>query len=314
MTRRPSAACLSKEDMNKTDLLPGVQDFLCRCPKSGEGVHRWIFSAALTLHRARVPESEMAGLIFNATKNCGRDVSSQEIKDAIVNSGRYLRDGISAERRTPKWPTPNLEQIEAITRDGIGLDGLREISPAKWSDSKPHTEEVIDLLFPGNPLLCVGQSKYTFSTKPREDWRGSLIRRELIVPSTMSKNIGITKDGKKSTHTLDNTGPRRFLVIEFDKGTFDQHARQSWCIFPNLRGSQNSRRSLWPSIVAPSRSTGGFTLTGNPKRMLKGSSDTPLAWALTRQHGLAPNLYACQMDGAMTKGDDNKLFILIRKI
>ncbi len=254
--------------MTTIKLLPGVQDFLCRCPKSGEGVHRWIFSAALTLHRARVPESEMAGLIFNATKNCGRDVSSQEIKDAIVNSGRYLRDGIPAERRTPKWPTQNLEQIEAITRDGIGLDGLREISPAKWSDSKPHTEEVIDLLFPGNPLLCVGQSKYTFSTKPREDWRGSLIRRELIVPSTMSKNIGITKDGKKSTHTLDNTGPRRFLVIEFDKGTFDQHA----AILVHL--SQSARFTKFAPFVMAVHSGskslhGWFYVDGQPEKNVK---------------------------------------------
>jgi hypothetical protein len=35
---------------------------------------------------------------------------------------------------------------------------------------------------------------------------------------------GLTKDGKESSHTLDNTGPRRFLVCEFDQGTVDEHA------------------------------------------------------------------------------------------
>jgi hypothetical protein len=33
----------------------------------------------------------------------------------------------------------------------------------------------------------------------------------------MTKPKGLTKDGRESEHTLDNTGGRRFLVIEFDK-------------------------------------------------------------------------------------------------
>jgi hypothetical protein len=40
----------------------------------------------------------------------------------------------------------------------------------------------------------------------------------------MSATTGTTKDGRTSKHTLDNTGPRRFLVVEFDAGTADEHA------------------------------------------------------------------------------------------
>jgi hypothetical protein len=36
--------------------------------------------------------------------------------------------------------------------------------------------------------------------------------------------LGLTRDGKKSAHTLDNTGPRMYLVIEHDKGTVDEQA------------------------------------------------------------------------------------------
>jgi len=46
----------------------------------------------------------------------------------------------------------------------------------------------------------------------------------LIVPSPMSAITGLTKDGRESKHTLDNTGPRRFLICEFDTGTADDHA------------------------------------------------------------------------------------------
>jgi hypothetical protein len=210
--------------MTRTELPSSAQEFLAGCPKSGGGVNHWLFCAALTLHRANVPESEMAGLILEATRNCGRVVTAYEIERAIVNSGNSLKNGFHAERRTPRWPQANQERIAAIVRDGPRLDDLKQMSPMKWNDDKPHTEEIIDRLFPGNPLLCVGLSKFSFNTMHRETWRGRLAARQFIVPSPMSRIVGITKDGKPSKHTLDNTGLRRFLVVEFDKGTFDQHA------------------------------------------------------------------------------------------
>jgi hypothetical protein len=45
----------------------------------------------------------------------------------------------------------------------------------------------------------------------------------------MTSELGITNSGKKSAHALSNTGPRRFLVIEFDFDT-------QWEACPFLRG------------------------------------------------------------------------------
>jgi hypothetical protein len=131
-----------------------------------------------------------------------------------------------------KWPGVNQEQREAIVADGDGLADLWKASRVRIEDNEQHTEEIIDQLFPGNPLLCCGKyakkpdgESYTdFDTKPREDWRGELSALELIVPSPMSAVTGITKDGKESKHTLANTGTRRFLICEFDTGTTDEHA------------------------------------------------------------------------------------------
>ena len=39
---------------------------------------------------------------------------------------------------------------------------------------------------------------------------------QFVVPSPMATQVGTTKAGKLSEHTLDNTGERAFLVIEFD--------------------------------------------------------------------------------------------------
>ena len=40
----------------------------------------------------------------------------------------------------------------------------------------------------------------------------------------MTTETGLTKSGRKSYHPLDNTGPRRFLLIEADRGSLDQQA------------------------------------------------------------------------------------------
>ena len=123
-----------------------------------------------------------------------------------------------------KWPAVNHKRREAILGDGNGLADLWELSRPRIEDNNRHTEAVVDRLFPGNPLLCCGKSNSDFDTKPREDWRGHLSAQALIVPSPMTAVTGMTKDGRESKHTLNNTGPRRFVITEFDAGTVDEQA------------------------------------------------------------------------------------------
>jgi hypothetical protein len=118
----------------------------------------------------------------------------------------------------------NQEQRAAIIRDSGGLADLWELSKPRIDDGEPHTEQIIDRLFTDGPMLCCGKSNSDFDTKPREEWRGELSRLQFIVPSPMSALTGNTRDGRESKHTLDNTGPRRFLVCEFDRGEIDDHA------------------------------------------------------------------------------------------
>jgi hypothetical protein len=40
----------------------------------------------------------------------------------------------------------------------------------------------------------------------------------------MTARTGKTLDGRTSAHSLANTGPRRYLVIEQDRGTIDEQA------------------------------------------------------------------------------------------
>lgn len=218
-----------------TQLPRFVLDLLAACPAAGAGVHSWLFRLARVLHPFYADKGEMAALIASAAAGCGRDVPAGEIEKAIANSEACAwQPGKKARRAGGAgggWPKPNFKQIEAIASapDAPGLVDLWEASPIRFEDEEPATEAIVDALFPGNPLLCCGHYiDHDFGTGTREEWRGKLAALQFIVPSPMTAEEGRTKEGKLSTHCLDNTGPRRFLVIEFDGGAADTHAAVLW--------------------------------------------------------------------------------------
>jgi len=170
------------------------------------------------LHPYR-PAVEIVRLLEVAT--AGQLVHHGEIERAVERSAAVAwRPGSSTPlNRKPvvrPWPAPNAEQIEAIVARGGGLVDLWESSPLRFDDDSVQTEHLIDLLFPGNPLLCCGMDNSRFRTQKRSQWRGELSAMQLLVPSPMSRERGLTQEGRLSAHSLDNTGPRRFLVIECD--------------------------------------------------------------------------------------------------
>jgi len=210
-----------------TSLPQFLRDELASPPRHGEGVHLWLFRLSRQLHPHYQDKEELARLLAAAVAGCGRVVSPREIVAAITSSATCAwqpNSHASFGAPAPIWPKPNREQIEAIVRDGGGLADLWEASSVRIEDNAAHTEVVIDRLFPGNPLLCCGASQSAFDTKPRADWRGQLPGLQFIVPSPMTTVTGFTKDGRQSKHTLANTGPRRFLICEFDQGVADAHA------------------------------------------------------------------------------------------
>ena len=200
-----------------------VRDLLSAPPQRGGGLHNWLFRTARVLHPFRSRE-EIIDLLRAATN--GEQVKSGEIESAVDSSaGCAWIPGATAMpfKKTSPWPTLDRTKRAAIIASGAGRDDLWEMSPRTLHDES-HTEAIIDTLFPGDSLLCCGASSKSFSTRLRSDWRGKLSALQLIVPSPMSAVKGKTKDGRESQHTLSNTGPRRFLVIEQDSGTPDEQA------------------------------------------------------------------------------------------
>jgi hypothetical protein len=247
--------------MNVTLLPQWCADIIANPPRSGEGFHNWIFRAARALWKCGRGENDIREILKNAAATCGRLVSAREIADAVKNSKTSAPQPVFPQHHP--WPAVNHEQREAIIATGFGLVDLWEISPVRFEDSQSHTEEIIDTLFPGNPLLCAGRSKSEFATRSREEWHGELAALQLIVPSTMTARVGRTQKGKESAHALEITGPRRFLVIEQDGGTIDEQA----AVLLHLA----ERAPLAVAVHSGSKSIHGwFYSAGQPQEKLRG--------------------------------------------
>jgi hypothetical protein len=177
---------------------------------------------------------EIASILYAAAVTCGRYVPGSEIESTLRNAARTVRK-VSGNNSIleialaiplpPPWPELNQKKRKTIiARSKAGLPDLCEASPWLLDEDVRNTEEIIDQLFPGDPLLCAGPNKYDFETKLRSEWCGELAALQFIVPNTMISRIGLTKEGRPSAHAKSNTGPRRFLVVEQDRGSIDEQA------------------------------------------------------------------------------------------
>lgn len=192
-------------------------------PRSGGGFHHWLFRASRALWKCGRSEADILPLLESAAANCGRPVSDSEIQNAMFNS-RPVKGMRNTHTQAP-WARMNAELRESIiTASGAGMADLREASPVRFDDTLPHTEEIIDQLFPADTLLCCGREQKTAHTQARETWRGKLAKKAFIVPSPMTAETGKNQAGKTSDRCLANTGPRRFIVVEFDAGSIDEQA------------------------------------------------------------------------------------------
>jgi len=176
-----------------------------------------------------IPADEALATVLHRIKNSDGHIRVGKIESQLRRAYAFAKANVQlgkiAASVVPAWPEPDHAMIREIVKDGPGLHDLWEISPVRYDEAEPHTEEIIDALFPsGNLLLCAGYSNSVFRTMERGEWRGLLSLHQFIVPHPMSAPTGLTKDGRQSAHTLQNTGPMTYLVIEFDSGSIDSHA------------------------------------------------------------------------------------------
>jgi hypothetical protein len=229
-----------------------VRGLLESCPRSGQGVHDWLFPTAKALHRFYKDAEVIHCLLAEATKDCGRTVDAREISDAITNSAAALhRELTSLEPTPPRWPRANREEIAKIVADGATVESLRRGSSVSFGENAGTcSDEVIDILFPGNQLLCVGKDTSKFKTLPRENWRGKLGEQQFIVPNPMTSKWGMTKAGRPSQHALSNTGPRKFLVTEFDPDKWEDLTEKERCCYTSKEHYADAKRDEHAAVIS----------------------------------------------------------------
>lgn len=194
-----------------------VRDLVACPPRAGDGVHFWIFKVARQLHAHRSKE-DIFCLIKAALDGCGRVVKDLEIWNAIKDSEAvaWRPNGQPGIMITIPKLQHDFDFIDCVVRSDYGLNDLWEQSPVRFEDGNSHAEFIIDTLFPGNPLLCLGKTKAKFATRRRETWRGRMSDIPLVVPNPMIAAKGLTQGGKQSEHTKEATGRRVYQAIEFD--------------------------------------------------------------------------------------------------
>src|SRR4029453_6151855 len=143
-----------KQSSSPPELPRPVRDMLASAPHRGGQLNNWIFRAAKALHKYRSPD-EIVDLLYAATQ--GEPLQRGEIERAVRRSAPggsvviHTADGASQ----PAWPGVDHELCAKIISeaDGYGLYDLWERSPVRFEDDQQHSEEIIDILFPGDPLL-----------------------------------------------------------------------------------------------------------------------------------------------------------------
>ena len=152
---------------------------------------------------------------------------------AIERASRRVFDHEGGTNAT--YPSRSQEEVDKVLAEQelIGVDGLKAQSPVTEPWKMP-TTEIIGRLYPeGDPLLCMGEGVDRFRTKPKSELLAELAHPEAnlphLVPSTMSKLMGTTMEGKTSARCRDNAGSLRFQVVDLDdESDFDDQTRILW--------------------------------------------------------------------------------------
>jgi hypothetical protein len=217
------------------------------CPSPGQGVNRWLLSAANRLRAQGIPKGDAEKLIRGTMT---RSEKGNEVHRALqkafsgtptttTRAGGF-RNGLQLPKARPNHP--RIEEIDAdaisrVTSSGFRYDDLKSISPISLVPPTK-TCSIIKALFPTDCLICCSKAQdWGAETKLISEFGDGLDGFSFIVPQTMTKRLGLTqeKPPKSGPRTLDNTGPWRFFVYESDSLPLDDQAAVIYelaCIHP----------------------------------------------------------------------------------
>ena len=195
-----------------------------------DGVNIWCIASArkCQLHGISAGEAEQRIMAFQGSTR--RPLKMTEVRRAVEKAyGSTLAPSANfiPKEQKPKWQPAKTNQSFRPKLKGFAPVDLWEASPDRI-DGGISQKMILEWLFPDpDGLVCIGKSAYEFHTARLNQFK-DLSACQFIVPCYMTKRKGVTQDGKESAHCLDNCGPRRFCVCDFDEPRSDDHPAIIW--------------------------------------------------------------------------------------
>ncbi len=178
------------------------------------GVHRWTLEAAWECRRRHLGPLEAVAAIkaVESQLRPGRKFSPREVGDAVAAAYEAETTGVARQRGQRLVPA----FVDRVKSEAIELDDLRSMSP--WDRPELITAIMaVDLLFPGEPLLCMAKDTHSAYTARRKHWLHREHALPFIVPSVAETALGKRKsDGLPSKRCEEMFPHRSYAVCEFD--------------------------------------------------------------------------------------------------
>jgi hypothetical protein len=192
-------------------------------PPPIDGIHTWLMDAAWHCRKTGIDAGEAVRFIQSHDGTLRRHLQPREAADAVERAYSAKLDPSVRFERIPELPEWNAKETARLYQEsGTTVQDLIDASPEEDLESF-HPRGILERLFP-DPigLVCIGESAYSFLTAPLKDHR-RLREKQFITPAFMLATHGETQSGKLSMHAKSNTGPRRFIVCDFDSPPPEQH-------------------------------------------------------------------------------------------
>ena len=95
-----------------------VEAYLRKCPRSPEGVHQWLASAAhKTFAYLEAQEQAKALKWAMYVSNCGRDPQPHEIENTVANIRRKREHEETSGALYQAWPLPVHGEVNKLVRE-----------------------------------------------------------------------------------------------------------------------------------------------------------------------------------------------------
>ena len=211
-----------------------------------EGLNNCLFINSLRMRSAGFTEAEALEASIEWLHTFGsrfhRDVNPGEVERQVESAYRTAPRGRSEKRLkvTPKAVTvtdkikiaADLEEMERLrgAMSDFTVDSLATESPF----TAPDTAAILQTLFSDDELICAGHDVFSMRTRTLREWLSDTNVSSLsyLVPNAMRAREGVTQDGDRGQRCIDNSGPRKRLVIECDRPdtSLDYQAGMLWIL------------------------------------------------------------------------------------